>query len=248
MNAHWRTNLLNWQGVLIRGDYRSVHTVALDAARLIPLLDAPSEVAVLSLRTCVADREWASLQIEVNGTRRAKTRIPSDEVVAAFDYLDYQSGPGAAARALLARDPHVALAVSASRLVRNALFVHRFDDDCASGYLNFVDGRIDRGKIYGWGGRDLLWSFAGDTFDSRAFELGTEEFDYRQPAADGFVEYVGTGADDLFLSAIPINAFCWRFQLMTNRELVPEVRSTREVDDRYFTAAAVEPSSGFPTS
>jgi hypothetical protein len=243
---NWRTILLNWQGVLIRGDYGAVHTVALNCVRLIPTLQNPSEVALHSLRPWGVYSEWASLQIEVNGSRRPEGRTPSAEVVAAFGHAAYQSSRAAEVRALLAHDTHVALAVAASRCVGRSLFVYRFDETCSSGFLQFIDGRLAGGKIYGWKGENDFWRFTPDAFESRVIALGTEEFDYRKPGADGFIEQVGPKMDELFLSAVPVMGFCWRFQLMVNRELVSSVRPIREVDDRYFTAADVQEQTGFP--
>jgi hypothetical protein len=133
---------MRWQSVLIQGDDATVRDLAVDAVRLISMLKSPIDVSLISRRPTRLNGEWVELQLVLFLNRQPEGESPFDEAVAAFGHPVDLSGHGAEVRGRLAANPHVALAVAASRRIGRAIFVHCSDGTCSSGFLQFADGRL----------------------------------------------------------------------------------------------------------
>jgi hypothetical protein len=222
---------MHWQAVLLRGDDAIVRDLAVDAGRLILMLKNPIDVSLISLRPTGLNGEWVELKMMLFLNRQPEGGSPSGQVVAAFDHAAYQSGHGAEVLGLLALDPHLALAVLASRRAGRALFVHCSDGTCSSGFMLFDGGQLVQGSIYGWEGGDELWRFAPDSFRCDKIELGgVDEFNYYEPVASGLTGLIGVGVDELFLSGETVAGSGLRYQLMSKRQLVSPIQAVTEAN------------------
>jgi hypothetical protein len=215
-----------WQAVIVKATDDEVRAIATTAQQLLPSLANPIDVSVLSLRTPAVPMPWVVLRIVQFLSREIACAGPSDSVLTAFPQPSFQAGVGRSIIERVSRDPHVSLAVLASRAQGEATYLVARDGSCCSGHIRFQNGVFVSGVIYGWDGSDELWNLAPSEMSVRPIELGgPEDYNYYEPVATGLTQVLGPGADELFLS--PVGAGTegqwFRYQLMAQRQLISPV-------------------------
>ncbi len=192
---------MQWQAVLVRATDEEVRSVVTAAQQLVPCLVNPIDVSVLSLRTPAVAPPRVVLRMFAFRNRPVESARAPDCVAHAFQQQAFQVGLGRAIVEQVSRDPHVGLAVLASRFQGEATYLVARDALCCSGHIRFRSGMLVSGSVYGWEGCDELWTLAASGPSSRAIELGgPQEYNYYEPVATGLTQVLGPGADELFLS------------------------------------------------
>jgi hypothetical protein len=192
---------IRWRAVLVKATDNEARDIAVAAQQLVPHLTNQIDASVVSLRSPAVPAPSVALRMFNFLDREPECSKAPRCIEEAFTAPVFQATPGSEALRQIAKEPHVALAILASRICGEATFVVCSDTLCCSGHLRFKNGGFVSGEIYGWDGNESLWSLSANDFRTQDIELtGVGGYNYYKPAADGLVQTVGPGADELFLS------------------------------------------------
>ncbi|MEZ6143324.1 MAG: hypothetical protein R3B84_22380 [Zavarzinella sp.] len=234
---------MRWRAVLTRATDAEAREIAVAAQQLIPSLTNKIDASVVSERSPAVPAPWLVLQMFNFQSRRPEFCNMPTCIGEAFSDSVFQTSPASDALKEIAKEPHVALAILASRILGEATFVICSDTLCCSGYLRFTNGDFVTGEIYGWEGNSSLWSMSRNSYREEEIELTDEgDYDYYKPVVDGLIETIGPGADELFLSPIGGGAEgeCLRYQILAKRELITPVVAINENAEDTVNATPID--------
>jgi hypothetical protein len=240
---------MRWRAILVKATDDEARDIAGAAQQLIPNLKNQIDASVVSLRSPAVPAPWIVLRMYNFLNREPECSSAPACVSEAFSGTTFRDGPGSKALSEIAKEPHVALAILASRLREEATFVVCSDSICCSGHLRFKNGVFVSGEIYGWEADETLWSLRPDDFRSQRIELtGAGGYNYYKPAADGIISAIGPGADELFLSPTGggTDGEWLRYHILTKREPISPVVAKPEHAEQ--PAAAPVAGSNSPPS
>jgi hypothetical protein len=240
---------MRWRAVFVKATDDEARDIAVAAQQLIPNLTNQIDASVVSLRSPAVPAPWIVLRMYNFLNREPGCGNAPTCIGEAFPGTAFHAGPGSAALAEIAKEPHVALAVLASRMRGEATFVVCSDTLCCSGHLRFTNGAFVSGEIYGWEGNETLWSLSPVGFRSEQIELtGPGGYNYYKPVADGIIATIGPGADELFLSPTGggTDGEWLRYHILTKRQLISPVVAKPENAEQAPSAASNPPSGSAP--
>jgi hypothetical protein len=237
---------MRWRAVLVKATDDEANDIAVAAQQLIPNLKNQIDASVISLRSPAVPAPWIVLRMYNFLNREPECSSVPACVSEAFPGTTFRDGSGSKALSEIAKEPHVALAILASRMRDEATFVVCCDSINCSGHLRFKNGVFVSGDIYGWEADEKLWSLTPDDFRSQHIELtGAGGYNYYKPVADGIVATIGAGADELFLSPTGggTDGEWLRYHILTKRELISPVVAKPEHAEQPPAAPVAPPSN-----
>jgi hypothetical protein len=236
---------MRWYAVLVKATDDEAREIAVAAQQLIPNLTKQIDASIVSLRSPADPAPWIVLRMYNFLNRVPECGSAPACIGDAFPGSAFQGGPGAKALGEIAADPHVALAIVASRMRGEATFVVCSDTLCCSGHLRFKDGALVSGEIYGWGGNETLWSLSANSFRAQEIELTAQAgYNYYKPVADGLIQTLGPGADELFLSPTGggTDGEWLRYHILTKRQPISPVVAKPEHAEQPATTPVAGPN------
>jgi len=240
---------MRWRAVLVKATDDEARDIAVAAQQLVPSLKNQIDASIVSLRSPVVPAPWIVLRMYNFVDRPPECSSVPPSIGEAFSGSAFRASPGSEALKEIAKEPHVALAILASRLRGEGTFVVCSDTLCCSGHLRFKDGAFVSGEIYGWEGNETLWSLSPDGFRSEQIELtGPGGYNYYKPVAEGLISTIGPGADELFLSPTGggTDGEWLRYHILTKRQPISPVVAKPEHAEQPAAApvAAPNPAGG----
>lgn len=231
---------MRWRAVLVKATNDEAREIAVAAQKLIPNLTNQIDASVVSLRSPAVPSPWVSMRMFNFISREPGCSSAPACIREAFSGNAFHAQPASEVLKEIATDPHVALAILASRIRGEATFVICSDTLCCSGHLRFANGTFVSGEVFGWEGNDTLWSLSPNGLRSQQIDLSdADEYNYYKPVADGLIATIGPGADELFLSpeGDGTDGDWFRFHILTNRQPISPVVAKAENAERNRGAA-----------
>jgi hypothetical protein len=237
---------MRWRAVLVKATDDDARAIAVAAQQLVPSLKNQIDASIVSLRSPAVPAPWIVLRMYNFVDRPPECSSAPACVGDAFSDSAFRAGPGSEALREIAKEPHVALAILASRMRGEATFVVCSDSINCSGHLRFQEGAFVSGEIYGWAADETLWRLSPDSFRSERIELtGPGGYNYYKPVADGIVSAIGPGADELFLSPTGggTDGEWLRYHILTKRQPITPVVAKPEHAEQSPAAPVAAPST-----